>query len=579
MEGIRKKMRSGKAIAIGVLLALTLVFLASTCTASASTVYVPNNYSTIQAAVNAAYPGDTIIVRDGTYIENNITVDKSLTIRSENGPASTIVRAEKSSEKSRYPFIFPEARGFMAIADYVNISGFTVESANVEVPHFHHSAGIFLYSVDYCNISSNICGDSGIYLYSANNNSISNNTCSNNVDVIFALGWSINLRDSHNNSIANNTCSGNDDSNINLYSSNNNSILGNNCSSNNRAGISFRDSNNNNLKDNLLVENGIYIEGDSVSDYTHEIDTSNTVNGKPVYYWKNVEGGRVPDGAGQVILVNCTNVVVENQNLNNASVGIDVAYSSYIAIRNNNCSDNYNGISLRYSHNNSILNNTCSNNYDGISLRYSHNNSILNNTCSNNYDGIYLSYSNNNSIYSNNCSNKGNEKYIGYSYFYGEFARQVPIHVPIVNRTTQYAFRLKGRRGISLESSNNNSIYTNNCTNNGYGIVLMDSNNNFLYLNNFINSTANVFSYESTNTWNSKEQLTYVYNERTYTNYLGNYWADYVGTDADGDGIGYFPYSRLSSRLDRGLMPFLGWCRDKDNYPLVEPWEKYFHDG
>jgi parallel beta-helix repeat protein len=82
------------------------------------------------------------------------------------------------------------------------------------------------------------------------------------------------------------------------------------------------------------------------SDYTHEIDESNTVNGKPVYYWKDREGGKIPNGAGQVILVNCTNVIVENQNLNNASIGIQLAFSSSITIKNNICSNNRYGIPL-----------------------------------------------------------------------------------------------------------------------------------------------------------------------------------------------------------------------------------------
>ena len=95
--------------------------------AGPSTLYVPDNYSTIQAAVDAASPGDTIIVSEGTY-EENIEVYKRLTIRSENGPDSTVVQAD-----------YPDLPVFKVTADYVNISGFTVKGA-------YEDAGIvFLY--------------------------------------------------------------------------------------------------------------------------------------------------------------------------------------------------------------------------------------------------------------------------------------------------------------------------------------------------------------------------------------------------------------------------------------------------
>jgi len=227
---------------IGVLLAL--LFIAYTGTASASTIYVPDNYSTIQSAVNAASPGDTIIVRDGTYIEN-IEVNKRLTIRSENGSDSTIVRAED-----------PKEHVFEVTEDYVNISGFTVEDAT-----WWCSDGISLYHANYCNISNNIC--------------------SNN-------GYGISL----------------------YHNSNNNSVANNKCTNNRRAGILLENSNNNKLTGNVMLGNGIVIEGHvptkrrpfppvitgySLTYYEQEIDTSNTVNGKPVYYWKDVEGGRIPD--------------------------------------------------------------------------------------------------------------------------------------------------------------------------------------------------------------------------------------------------------------------------------------------
>ncbi len=49
----------------------------------AASIIVPDNYSTIQAAVNAASPGDTITVRSGTYREN-ITISKAITLTAEN---------------------------------------------------------------------------------------------------------------------------------------------------------------------------------------------------------------------------------------------------------------------------------------------------------------------------------------------------------------------------------------------------------------------------------------------------------------------------------------------------------------
>ncbi len=55
-----------------------------------ATINVPGDQPTIQAGINAANPGDTVLVQPNTYMEE-ITIDKSLTLVSSAGAATTII--------------------------------------------------------------------------------------------------------------------------------------------------------------------------------------------------------------------------------------------------------------------------------------------------------------------------------------------------------------------------------------------------------------------------------------------------------------------------------------------------------
>jgi len=316
----------------------------------------------------------------------------------------------------------------------------------------NNSCGIYLLNVENITVNDNICSDNGRGIFlngqwdgTCNDNNLKRNTCSRNYWYGIRLSYSDNneldkntcdsngeegiyLMSSDNNQIFDSRCNFNDDSGILLRSSHGNTIENNNCS-NNQEGIDIHDSNINTIANNTchnnywtdihlswtshstlfnneMVGSGIYISGNFIENWnTHSIDNSNTVNGRPLAYWKNVTGMRMPNAVGQVILVNCSAVIVENQNLSNLTKGIILIDSSSNIISYNNFNSNNNyGIYLKNSNNNIISNNICKyNRENGIYLKGSNDNEIFNNTFISNIDeGVYLgSNSHYNSIHHN----------------------------------------------------------------------------------------------------------------------------------------------------------------------------------
>ena len=74
----------------------------------------------------------------------------------------------------------------------------------------------------------------------------------------------------------------------------------------------------NNNKGNFWILGAIGSWPDNISDYYQDIDTSNMVNGKPIYYWtdkkdapNNCRNAEISN-AGFVALISCNNITVKN---------------------------------------------------------------------------------------------------------------------------------------------------------------------------------------------------------------------------------------------------------------------------
>jgi parallel beta-helix repeat protein len=207
---------------------------------------------------------------------------------------------------------------------------------------------------------------------------------------------------------------------ISLLSKSSNCIISGNHLVNNVVAFDFTYAPNNILTNNSLENNcnSIIIDGN----WENSIDSSNTINGKPIYYFVNQKDLVInPSGypkIGYFALVNCTRITVKNLDFSNRSIGIIMVSTTNSIITQNRIADNRKGILLSHSYGNSISENQIIHNDVGISVSSTSPNTIEGNNLVNNEEAISLGGANQ-VIYHNNFIN--NSKNADASYWWGLF--------------------------------------------------------------------------------------------------------------------------------------------------------------
>jgi len=321
-----------------------------------------------------------------------------------------------------------------------------------------------------------------------------------------------------NSLIAENTLSEND---YDIYVDGSwNTIHNNTCHSQNWS-VFLHFQNNITVYGNTLLGGGIYMETDTLENaISIDLAQNNTLLGRTIYSYRSESGITVPTDAAQVILVNCSEFIVEDQDISNAVVGIHIIHSIDVTVRNCTLTmNNSKGIITQFSRNITIIENNCSGNkVIGIDVLDSQNCQIINNTCSNNgqsgirlvrtmyldlsgntcdlntFYGIFLSNSELNNLTQNTCSN--NSDYGIYllsselnSVFINEANGNLDYGVKIdgdfsdENSVENNTFSMNQIGGIVVDRGSENRIINNTCDQGSRGIFIDDAAGTYIINN------------------------------------------------------------------------------------------------
>ena len=314
--------------------------------------------SSIKGAIELAAPGDTILVKGGTYREGNILIKKSIVLMGENLP---LIDGEYKVEV------------FTVEARHVTITGFRI--ANSGVSSMHDLAGIGATKADFLTIKKNEFENAffGVHLSNSHHTSIENNIIKSTLREDHENGNGIHLWQCSNATIKNNTVSGHRDGIYFEFVTN--SVISENISENNlRYGLHFMFSNDDDYIGNVFRNNGA---------------------GVAVMFTKNVkmisntfEKNWGPTSYGLLLKEISDSHVVNNKFIEN-TIGIYMEGTSRSEFKQNLFSKNGWAIKLQASCDGNTF---TENNFSSNTFDLSTNGTVVLNTINNNYWDKYQGY-------------------------------------------------------------------------------------------------------------------------------------------------------------------------------------------
>ncbi|MHA1249423.1 MAG: NosD domain-containing protein [Candidatus Helarchaeota archaeon] len=452
------------------------------------------------------------------------------------------------------------------------------------------------FKIRNCTLYNSGDGYSGIYLNSTFNGTIEYNDLYNNYHRITMIYC-------NNLTIFANYLRENAQYGAYVDFSNDIKLIGNIIYKNDEFGIYMWGSSNCTLSHNIINSDGVFMMGDKVGLTSHSIDTTNLVNGKPLYYHVNQLGLKPENftNAGQIILVNCNDSKISNLIFSKTDIGVSIHYSNNITISNITVSNSLGGIFLDSSKNSTIFKNTMNDCYAGIYLFGSVNctlNENIMNLCgvavfgpkdtiashiidtSNIVNGNPVYYYSNTiglakddfvnagQIILANCNNSMiselniNKTTIGIALLYSN-NNTISDNVMNDNKDSGlYIFSSKSntfirnviynsRRGFYLWACDNNTFLKNTIKNNVEDGIYMVSGDYNVFSENIIRNNRrfgvstsgvnNVF-YKNYFVNNTKHSLDLSTKNFWNNSQIGNFWDNYTGVDVDMNGIGDTPH-------------------------------------
>ncbi len=316
-------------------------------------------YASIQAALDAAAPGSTVVVLPGVYREN-IVIDKPVRLLN---VQRTLLGALSNGNQYLIQAADDARPAVEVRAPNVTFQGFIVRggSAGVRVSSTRNvqivgnrvlqsaGAGIEVAFSERVGVVSNWVSSHpgvGIHLQDSRHVRVLDNELQRN-----ATG--VRLSATYRALLKANTFKQQTQRAVSLDRSPDNALVANRFSGN-AGGVLLRDSPNTALRANALEAGpqGLWVEGDGTSDYVQDIDTSNTVGERPVIYLVGLRDRKLKENLepGYLALVNARDVEIQGLTVSNRPHGLLLVGSRGITVEGATLDGNGTGILALDSH-------------------------------------------------------------------------------------------------------------------------------------------------------------------------------------------------------------------------------------